>query len=106
LKEETKNLVSQLGTQNQTREALQNLITALKTQITLTKEEGELKLKEETQKRIECSNQFQGRDALINPASWTPSKKSIYCHKTLIIAQIWKLSELGLIWRIAADDHD
>lgn len=59
MKEELKNLTTQAEKQEQTKGALQNLITALKTQITLTKEEGDLKLKEETHKRIECSKSFQ-----------------------------------------------
>jgi hypothetical protein len=59
MKEELKNLTEQAEKQDQTKGALNNLITALKAQVQLTKEEGELKLKEETHKRIECSKSFQ-----------------------------------------------
>ena len=52
-------MLAQLEKQDQTKEALQKLITALRTQVDLVKEEGELKLREETQKRIDCSKQFQ-----------------------------------------------
>ena len=58
-KDEIKNLLSQMEKQEATRGALQKLISALKQQIELTREEGDLKLKEETQKRIDCSKQFQ-----------------------------------------------
>lgn len=49
----------QMEKYDQTNGALKKLTAALRTQIDLTKEEGDLKLKEETQKRIECSQQFQ-----------------------------------------------
>ena len=44
---------------DQTKEALQKLCKALKTQVDLKSEEGELKLKEETQKRIDATTSFQ-----------------------------------------------
>ena len=43
----------------QTKVALQKLCTALKTQVDLKCEEGELKLKDETQKRIDATTSFQ-----------------------------------------------
>ena len=48
-----------MGKQTETLSALQKLVTALKSQITLTKEEGDLKLKEETHKRIESAKSFE-----------------------------------------------
>ena len=60
-KKEVRNLVEQMGKQTETLTALQKLVTALKSQITLTKEEGDLKLKEETQKRIESAKSFEVR---------------------------------------------
>ena len=44
---------------DQTKAALQKLCKALKTQVDLKAEEGELKLKEETQKRIDATTSFQ-----------------------------------------------
>ena len=44
---------------DQTKTALQNLCKALKTQIDLKEEENELKLKEEAQKRLECTESFE-----------------------------------------------
>ena len=44
---------------DQTKEALQKLCKALKTQVDLKSEEGDLKLKEETQKRIDATTSFQ-----------------------------------------------
>ena len=54
-----RNLAEQMGKQTETLSALQKLVTALKSQITLTKEEGDLKLKEETHKRIEFAKSFE-----------------------------------------------
>ena len=54
-----RNLAEQMGKQTETLSALQKLVTALKSQITLTKEEGDLKLKEETHKRIESAKSFE-----------------------------------------------
>ena len=51
-----------MGKQTETLTALQKLVTALKSQITLTKEEGDLKVKEETQKRIESAKSFEVRE--------------------------------------------
>jgi len=58
-KAEVRNLAEQMGKQTETLSALQKLVTALKSQITLTKEEGDLKLKEETHKRIESAKSFE-----------------------------------------------
>jgi len=58
-KAEVRNLVEQMGKQTETLTALQKLVTALKSQITLTKEEGDLKLKEETHKRMESAKSFE-----------------------------------------------
>ncbi|XP_059087721.1 alpha-taxilin-like isoform X2 [Tigriopus californicus] len=57
--DETNNLLEQVTKQEQTKETMQRLVEALKTQIVLTKEEAGLKLMEETQKRIDCSQKFQ-----------------------------------------------
>jgi hypothetical protein len=59
LKDELKNMLAQMEKQEQTKEALKNLINALRNQVTLVREEGELKLKEETQRRIDCSKKFE-----------------------------------------------
>ena len=58
-KEASRNIVDQLDKNEQTKEALQKLCKALKTQVDLKSEEGELKLKEETQKRIDATTSFQ-----------------------------------------------
>ena len=58
-KEASRNIVDQLDKNEQTKEALQKLCKALKTQVDLKCEEGELKLKEETQKRVDCTTSFQ-----------------------------------------------
>ncbi len=58
------NLKQQCEKNEQNTETLQHLITALKTQVELTRTEGDLKVKEETQKRIDCSKQFQVRACL------------------------------------------
>jgi len=58
-KEASKNIIDQLDKNEQTKEALQKLCKALKTQVELKREEGELKLREETQKRIDCTTSFQ-----------------------------------------------
>ena len=50
-----------MGKQTETLTALQKLVEALKSQITLTKEEGDLKLKEETHKRMESAKSFEVR---------------------------------------------
>jgi len=53
------NITEQLSKNEQTKTALQSLCKALKTQIELKAEEGELKLKEEAQKRLECTQSFE-----------------------------------------------
>jgi len=58
-KEASRNIIDQLDKNDQTKEALQKLCKALKTQVDLKSEEGELKLKEETQKRIDATTSFQ-----------------------------------------------
>ena len=58
-KEASRNIVDQLDKNEQTKEALQKLCKALKQQVDLKTEEGELKLKEETQKRIDATTSFQ-----------------------------------------------
>ena len=59
LEDEANNLMQQIAKQGETSAALTKLIDALKTQVALTKEEAGLKLMEETNKRIECSKNFQ-----------------------------------------------
>ena len=61
-----RNLVDQMGKQTETLTALQKLVEALKSQITLTKEEGDLKLKEETHKRMESAKSFEVRPIFPN----------------------------------------
>ena len=58
-KEASRNIVEQLDKNEQTKEALQKLCKALKQQVDLKTEEGELKLREETQKRIDATSSFQ-----------------------------------------------
>eukprot|EP00096_Caligus_rogercresseyi_P010287 TRINITY_DN3697_c0_g1_i1.p1 TRINITY_DN3697_c0_g1~~TRINITY_DN3697_c0_g1_i1.p1 ORF type:complete len:306 (+),score=93.34 TRINITY_DN3697_c0_g1_i1:295-1212(+) len=58
-KEESVNLKEQLIKSDETKDALKKLIDALRAQVELTKEESSLKLKEETQKRLECSLKFE-----------------------------------------------
>ncbi|XP_040569474.1 beta-taxilin [Lepeophtheirus salmonis] len=58
-KEENINLKEQLAKSDETKVALKKLTDALRAQINLTKEENTLKLKEETQKRLECSIMFE-----------------------------------------------
>ena len=58
-KEASRNIVDQLDKNEQTKAALQKLCKALKTQVDLKTEEGDLKLREETQKRIDCTTSFQ-----------------------------------------------
>jgi hypothetical protein len=58
-KEASRNIIDQLDKNDQTKAALQKLCKALKTQVDLKAEEGELKLKEETQKRIDATTSFQ-----------------------------------------------
>ena len=58
-KEASRNIADQLEKNDQTKEALQKLCKALKTQVDLKCDEGELKLKEETQKRIDVTQSFQ-----------------------------------------------
>jgi len=58
-KEAGRNIIEQLDKNEQTKEALQKLCKALKQQVDLKTEEGELKLKEETQKRIDATTSFQ-----------------------------------------------
>ena len=58
-KEASRNIVDQLEKNEHTKEALQKLCAALKTQVDLKCEEGELKLREETQKRIDATTSFQ-----------------------------------------------
>merc|ERR1712226_357642 len=58
-KEASRNIVDQLDKNEQTKAALQKLCKALKTQVDLKTEEGDLKLREESQKRIDCTTSFQ-----------------------------------------------
>jgi len=53
------NITEQLEKNEQTKAALQNLCKALKTQIELKEEEGDLRLREEAQKRLECTQNFE-----------------------------------------------
>jgi len=53
------NINEQLEKNDQTKSALQNLCKALKTQIELKQEEGELRLREEAQKRLDVTQSFE-----------------------------------------------
>jgi len=53
------NINEQLEKNDQTKSALQNLCKALKTQIELKQEEGELRLREEAQKRLDVTQNFE-----------------------------------------------
>merc|ERR1712203_183269 len=55
-KEASRNIVEQLDKNEQTKASLQKLCKALKTQVDLKTEEGDLKLREETQKRIDATS--------------------------------------------------
>jgi len=59
MKETVANLTGQLEKNDLTKSALQKLCDALKTQVNLKEEENNLKLQEETQKRIEISKTFE-----------------------------------------------
>lgn len=59
MKETVANLTGQLEKNDMTKAALQKLCDALKTQVTLKDEENNLKLQEETQKRIEIAKNFE-----------------------------------------------
>ena len=52
------NINEQLEKNDQTKSALQNLCKALKTQIELKQEEGELRLREEAQKRLDVTQVY------------------------------------------------
>lgn len=66
-------MTEQLGKNEETKEALQKLCKALKAQVDLKSEEGELKLREETKKRIECAKSFE---ATVNELSQLVEKHS------------------------------
>ncbi len=59
LKESNSNLTGQLEKNDMTKAALQKLCDALKTQVSLKDEENNLKLQEETQKRIDMTKSFE-----------------------------------------------
>merc|ERR1711953_324020 len=59
LKETLVNMNGQLEKNDMTKEALQKLCDALKTQVSLKDEENNLKLQEETNKRIEIAQNFE-----------------------------------------------
>lgn len=59
LKDSMANMITQMEKNEQTKSALQKLCEALKTQVTLKEEENNLRLQEETQKRIEVTKSFE-----------------------------------------------
>ena len=59
MKESLANVNGQLEKNEMTKEAMQKLCEALRTQVTLKDEENNLKLQEETQKRIDITKNFE-----------------------------------------------
>jgi len=59
MKESLANVNGQLEKNDMTKEAMQKLCEALRTQVTLKDEENNLKLQEETQKRIDITKNFE-----------------------------------------------